>query len=59
MTSDEPQRSMFGGWVLIPKNCTATVTLSVSGLHANGHVTPNHADQRVLFKQRAASGWKG
>ncbi len=28
MTSDESQRSMFGGWVLIPKNCTATVTLS-------------------------------
>jgi hypothetical protein len=28
MTSDEPQRSMFGGWVIVPKNCTATITLS-------------------------------
>ncbi len=28
MTSDEPQRNMFGGWVIVPKNCTATVTLS-------------------------------
>ncbi|HEY7417489.1 MAG TPA: DUF4012 domain-containing protein [Ktedonobacteraceae bacterium] len=27
-TSDEPDRSMFGGWVVIPKNCTATITLS-------------------------------
>ncbi len=28
MTSDEPQRNMFGGWVIVPKNCTATVMLS-------------------------------
>ena len=28
MISDEPQRSMYAGWVLIPKNCTATLTLS-------------------------------
>jgi hypothetical protein len=27
-TSDEAQRAMYGGWVLIPKNCTMTVTLS-------------------------------
>jgi hypothetical protein len=27
-TSDEPGRAMFGGWVVIPKNCTATITLS-------------------------------
>jgi hypothetical protein len=26
--SDEPGRAMFGGWVVIPKNCTMTVTLS-------------------------------
>ncbi len=26
--SDEPERAMFGGWVVIPKNCTMTVTLS-------------------------------
>ncbi|HCI81697.1 MAG TPA: hypothetical protein DHW02_18625, partial [Ktedonobacter sp.] len=28
MTSDEPQRAMYGGWVIIPKNCTLTVSLS-------------------------------
>jgi len=28
MVSDEPQRSMYAGWVLIPKNCNATLTLS-------------------------------
>jgi hypothetical protein len=27
-TSDEPGRAMFGGWVVIPKNCTMTVSLS-------------------------------
>jgi Protein of unknown function (DUF4012) len=26
--SDEPGRAMFGGWVVVPKNCTMTVTLS-------------------------------
>lgn len=28
MRSDEPGRAMFGGWVVVPKNCTMTVTLS-------------------------------
>ncbi len=28
LQSDEPGRAMFGGWVVIPKNCTMTVTLS-------------------------------
>lgn len=28
MVSDEAQRNMYAGWVLIPKNCTATLTLS-------------------------------
>ena len=28
MTSDEPERAMFGGYVVLPKNCTATITLS-------------------------------
>ncbi len=28
LVSDEPGRAMFGGWVIIPKNCTMTVTLS-------------------------------
>jgi hypothetical protein len=27
-TSDEPGRAMYGGWVIVPKNCTMTVTLS-------------------------------
>jgi hypothetical protein len=30
LQSDEPGRAMFGGYVVIPKNCTATVTLSWS-----------------------------
>ncbi len=28
LVSDEPGRAMFGGWIVVPKNCTATVTLS-------------------------------
>ncbi len=28
LKSDEPGRSMFGGWVIVPKNCTMTVTVS-------------------------------
>lgn len=28
LTSDEPGRAMFGGWVVVPKNCTMTVTVS-------------------------------
>jgi Protein of unknown function (DUF4012) len=28
LKSDEPGRAMFGGWVVIPKNCTMTVSLS-------------------------------
>lgn len=40
LTSDEPGRAMFGGWVIIPKNCTMNVTLSwyvppPSGSHGN------------------------
>lgn len=27
-SSDEPGRAMFAGWVVVPKNCTMTVTLS-------------------------------
>jgi hypothetical protein len=26
--SDEPGRAMFGGWAVVPKNCTLTITLS-------------------------------
>ena len=28
LVSDEPGRSMFGGWVIVPKNCTMTATVS-------------------------------
>ena len=28
LISDEPGRAMFGGWVIVPKNCTMTVTVS-------------------------------
>lgn len=28
MTSDEPGRAMFGGWVIVPRECTMNVTLS-------------------------------
>ena len=28
LVSDEPGRSMFGGWVVVPKNCTMTLTVS-------------------------------
>ncbi len=28
LRSDEAGRAMFGGWVVVPKNCTMTVTLS-------------------------------
>jgi hypothetical protein len=28
LKSDEPERGMFGGYVIVPKNCTITVTLS-------------------------------
>ncbi|HEV2580831.1 MAG TPA: DUF4012 domain-containing protein [Ktedonobacteraceae bacterium] len=28
LQSDEAGRAMFGGWVILPKNCTMTVTLS-------------------------------
>jgi hypothetical protein len=28
MQSDEPGRAMFGGWVVIPKNCTMNISLS-------------------------------
>jgi len=27
-TSDEPGRAMYGGWVVVPKNCVMNVTLS-------------------------------
>jgi len=47
LTSDEPGRAMFGGLVVVPKNCTMTVTLSWY-VPAMGH------DPYALFVQRQA-----
>jgi hypothetical protein len=47
-TSDEPQRAMFGGWVVIPKNCTATVSLS-------WYVPPMRQSPYTLLVQRQSS----
>ena len=45
--SDEPGRAMFGGWVIVPKNCTMTVTVS-------WYVPPMHAAPYTLLVQRQA-----
>ncbi len=45
MVSDEAQRSMYAGWVLIPKNCDATLTLS-------WYVPPMGHDPYSLLVQR-------
>jgi len=37
--SDEPGRAMFGGWVVVPKNCTMTIALSWY-VPPDGHTTP-------------------
>ena len=48
VTSDEPGRAMFGGWVVIPKNCTMNVTLS-------WHVPlQDHTNPYSLLVQRQA-----
>lgn len=46
-TSDEPGRAMYGGWVIVPKNCTMTVTLS-------WYVPPMSQHGYALFVQRQA-----
>lgn len=38
-SSDEPGRAMYGGWVIVPKNCTMNVTLSWY-VPARGHSGP-------------------
>jgi len=38
-SSDEPGRAMYGGWVIVPKNCTMNVTLSWY-VPARGHTGP-------------------
>jgi len=46
--SDDPQRAMFGGWVVIPKNCTATLSLS-------WYVPPMGHNPYTLLVQRQSS----
>ncbi|WP_069805342.1 DUF4012 domain-containing protein [Thermogemmatispora onikobensis] len=45
--SDVPGRAMFGGWVVVPKNCTMTVTLS-------WYVPPLNKGHYSLLVQRQA-----
>ena len=47
MTSDEAGRAMYGGWVIIPKNCTMNVTLS-------WYVPPMSTQPYSLLVQRQA-----
>lgn len=49
-TSDEPGRAMFGGWVIVPKNCTMTVTLS-------WYVPPVQGQPYALLVQRQAGAF--
>ncbi len=46
-TSDEPGRAMYGGWVIVPKNCTMTVSLS-------WYVPPLSSQPYSLLVQRQA-----
>ncbi|HZS75098.1 MAG TPA: DUF4012 domain-containing protein [Ktedonobacteraceae bacterium] len=46
-TSDEPGLAMYGGWVVVPKNCTITVTLS-------WYVPPRPSGSYSLLVQRQA-----
>ncbi|HEY6408185.1 MAG TPA: DUF4012 domain-containing protein, partial [Ktedonobacteraceae bacterium] len=39
LQSDEAGRAMFGGWVVVPKNCTMTISLSWY-VPPQGHTTP-------------------
>lgn len=45
--SDEPGRAMYGGWVVVPKNCTMNVTLS-------WYVPPMSQQPYTLLVQRQA-----
>jgi hypothetical protein len=47
LKSDEPGRSMFGGWVIVPKNCSMTVTVS-------WYVPPMGTTPYTLLVQRQA-----
>ena len=49
LTSDESARAMFGGYVIIPKNCTMTVTLS-------WYVPPlGHGPYELLVQRQAGT----
>ncbi|GHO87830.1 DUF4012 domain-containing protein [Dictyobacter formicarum] len=49
MESDEPGRAMFGGWVIVPKNCNMTVALS-------WYVPPaGHHPYRLLIQRQAST----
>ncbi len=47
LISDEPERAMFGGWVVVPKNCTMTVAVS-------WYVPPMGTTPYTLLVQRQA-----
>ena len=46
-SSDEPGRAMYGGWLIVPKNCTMTATLS-------WYVPPLSEKNYTLLIQRQA-----
>ncbi|HLZ81470.1 MAG TPA: DUF4012 domain-containing protein [Ktedonobacteraceae bacterium] len=52
-SSDEPGRAMFGGWVVVPKNCTMTITLSWNVPPA-GHTVPT-TPYTLLVQRQAGS----
>lgn len=47
--SDEPQRAMFGGYIVVPKNCTMTAT--VSWYVPPTQQTSQHAYQLLIQRQ--------
>ena len=53
LQSDEAGRGMFGGWVIIPKNCTMTVSLSwyvpPTGQHHYNLLLQDQADVYALL----------
>jgi len=49
MQSDEAGRAMFAGWVIVPKNCTMTITLS-------WYVPPiGHAGYTLLIQRQSST----
>ncbi len=57
-TSDEPGLAMWGGWVVIPPNCTATITLSwyTPNEAAPGRsVEVGHAPYQLLIQRQSGT----